>query len=110
MLSSPLVIGEVGMGRLKEVIRYAEDNLVDAKRMKRIAKGKEAPVGDDENRVCHLDFGYRVVYSIEEHPQKKGGTMWMRHMSMRINKKGRVPNEYALAMVGEILGFSAYGS
>lgn len=103
MAGTPFVLKDDELQPLRE---YAEAHPIRIDEMKKIVAGKLMAIGDRQGHGQRLEFGYRVVYSIEEHPKSdKSGTSWLRHASMSIAKKGRMPNPYALAMVGEQLGF-----
>lgn len=102
MMSTPLIISD---HKIRELKRHADHNFINVEEMKQIVDGKAKPVGDRPGHECTLDFGFRVVYSIEEHPTKDGGTVWLRHMSMSLVKADRTPNEFALGSVGQLLGF-----
>jgi len=67
------------------VIKQAEAHRIDLKTVMGMATGAIPPVGDNQTYSCKLlnksGKGYRVVYSIEQHPNKK----WCRHLSMSTN-------------------------
>lgn len=101
-MSTPIVIDE---DKISELRQHAELHFIDIKEMERLMAGDVTPIGDRPGYACLLDFGYRLVFSIEEHPLKKGGTVWFRHMSLSLNQHDRTPNEYAMGQVGKLLGF-----
>lgn len=54
---------------IKQLIKYAEKNVVDYERMVKISLGKiPHPVLDDKKFEIELPNDIRVVFSIEEHP------------------------------------------
>jgi len=104
MKGNPLIVDDESLKKLRE---HAEANKFSIDEMKKIVAGKAPVVGDRPGYSCNFDFGYRVVFTIEEHPLKGGkGTIWIRHMSMSQVAKGRSPHLIAMAMVGGPLGFT----
>jgi len=74
--------------------------------MRRIVSGNATLIGDRPSHVFNFPLGYRLVYSVEEHPRKdESGTVWLRHMSMSLAAPGRAPNEAALGLISSKLGF-----
>jgi hypothetical protein len=101
----PLIINEVKLKRLRF---FAEDpkNRITLAEGLAIVNGEALVVGDRDGHSCNLDVGWRVVYSVEEHPLKSGeGSLWFRHMSMSQAMPGRYPNQFSLGLVSEVLGF-----
>lgn len=81
--------------------RHPVDMLVLTEAMKHRA-GKAAHKLQMTAQSIPLPMNYLVTFSIEtRHP---GGTA--RHMSMSVGAQGRVPNEHAVWMVAECLGFA----
>jgi hypothetical protein len=89
---------------LAELLATAAAHPVDMKALIEAMKhraGKAAHKVQMTRQSITLPIGYMVTFSIETgHP---GGTA--RHMSMSIDKQGRIPNEIAVWMVAERLGF-----
>lgn len=97
-----LVIDEARVGGLRA---FAEAHPIALDDMRRIAAGIAPVVGDRAGHAIRLDFGFRVAFSIEEHPLRGGaGTAWVRHMSMSCDRPGRLPHPAALEEVGRLLG------
>lgn len=101
-MTSALIIDEK---KLEALRKNGESKFIDINEMKKIVSGDAAPIGERGGYECDLDFGYRVVFSIEEHPLKDGGTTWLRHMSMSAATPGKAPNQVAVGEVGGLLGF-----
>ncbi len=102
-MAIPLVLDEKKLGGLRS---YAEAHRLPIDQMRMIVAGTAPIVGDRPEHECHLNVGWRVVFSIEEHPRKDGnGTAWLRHMSMSSSAPGRFPNSVALEEVARHLGF-----
>ncbi len=98
-MAVPLVIDEAARERIAAVREFAEDNFIDEQQMRRLMETGEA-IGDLDGYSVNLDFGFRVVYTIERHP---GG--WMKHLSMSLNVPNRGPSPPAVDMVLEEFGF-----
>jgi hypothetical protein len=74
--------------------------------IRRMASGEAPLVGERPGHELMLELGWRIVYSVEEHPRKDGqGGVWLRHMSMSQARPGRWPNLYALGEIARGLGF-----
>ena len=87
--------------------RYSLDDLMDIKN-----DPAKSP-GFDPKFNCVVPIGYRVVFTVEEHPKTKQEgsgvpeTVALRHMSMSTNKEGMLPPPYFIQEVMEILGFDS---
>jgi len=80
----PLVMDDEARNKIKGLQATATENPYDFARVKRLCEGLEQPVGD--HYAIELDFGYRVVYSIEQQPLKDGsGFAWMDHLSISVS-------------------------
>jgi hypothetical protein len=101
---SALIIGEHEKAALAELRRLAAENPVNVVGLfERIQTpdGKRAHMAQMDAQTVDLPMTYLVTFSIENgHPI---GTC--RHMSMSSTRKGRAPNQYAVWMVAEELGF-----
>lgn len=100
----PLIIDDE---KLRALRSYAENHPVTFQEMQRIIEGEVPPVGDRDGYTCFLDYGFKLVYSIEEHPCKTGGTLWGRHMSVSLDEPTgtRVPSIIAVELLCKALGF-----
>lgn len=76
-----LVIDEAAKSKISAVCEYADENRIDSKELQaRVAiPDGFSPIGDDDNRWCHLNDGFRCVFSIEEQP-----CGWARHLSISV--------------------------
>ena len=63
-----LLINASTRKRIKKLADYADANRIPIDVLHKMAMEIHPPAGDDENYVCHLENGYRVVYTIEEQP------------------------------------------
>ena len=96
--------------KLRSVAQYADHHRIDLVEMKARHEAHKAgraiePFGPQFCAI--LPMGFRVVFTIEEHPLRDGsGSMWLRHMSMSSPKRGRAPIEPALEWVMGQLGYT----
>jgi hypothetical protein len=97
----PLIIDDHVLARVREVVTYALATKMDIQELRaRGAPGSVIPpVGDDDQRVVELPFGYRFVFSIEEQPFG-----WARHLSVSVDEVGMLPNEVAVETMMEHFG------
>lgn len=104
MIGTPLIIGDEQRAALAKLRELAAANPIDMpKLMERIKlpKPKAQHMAQMTAQTVGIPMDYMVTFSIEHgHP---AGTC--RHMSMSVGKKGRVPNQHAVWMVAEELGF-----
>ncbi len=83
-MTRPLVIDPAIVHGL---IAYAEENKTTLQMLQAIHAGERPPPGDYAKRSAMLPVGYRVVYTIEEHPQEDGETKWFKHLSISCDNK-----------------------
>jgi hypothetical protein len=104
---SALLIDDSVRAQLAALAAHALAHPVTAAQMQLLARGRVRPAGDDPAFVRDLPVNYRVVLSVEEHPQPAGGTVWLRHLSvsLRGTRKGRVPPEPAVRELLLLTGF-----
>lgn len=95
-----LILNDTAKSALKNLREFAEKNPIDKKEMVLIMNGKLAPVGDREGYSCQIPVGFRVVYSIEQHPKQL-----FKHASFSINTVGKMPNPVAVQELMTELGF-----
>lgn len=80
----PVVLDDAVKARIKEVIAYAREHRTTLDQMKAIMADPKLCVGDRTEYEVMIQFGVRVVYSIEQHP---GG--WFHHVSISVNRPGK---------------------
>jgi hypothetical protein len=102
-MATPLVIDDKVIAELKQ---YAEDNPLPIAESTKIMKGEAPPPGDRDDYRVFLPPCWKLVYSVSEYPNnKKSGTTWVRHMSMSLDRPGRMPNPAVIQILSEQLGF-----
>jgi hypothetical protein len=101
---TPLMIGTEEASSLVDLKNRAEAEVVD---VRVVLQQIQTPEGLRAHRIrmgkltVTIPVAYDVTYSVEDgHPCGRS-----RHMSMSVRKDGRVPNDQALWMVCEHLGF-----
>lgn len=104
-MGTPLMIGPVERAALHELRERAAAHPVDAATLAaRIATptGKEKHRAQMTAQTVRIPLAYLVTYSVETgHPR---GTY--RHMSISVQRTGRLPNPEAVWMVAQVLGFT----
>ena len=95
----PLVIDGPAHASIRALRKYAEApehiNVLNE-----VAEGTRPPPGCIRQHVVFLQFGFRVVYSVDQH---ESGTKW-KHVSMSFPIEGKVPTPDALRAVAKELG------
>jgi len=100
---TPLVIDDKVIADLK---KFAEEHPLDIEESKKIMLGDAPPPGEREGYFVLLPPCWKLVFSHSEYQKMdKPGTIWVRHMSMSLNRPGRLPNPIAIQMLSEQLGF-----
>lgn len=85
-MARPLVIGPEESERIQSLIVYAQKNPYTIEKLKMIKRGLEIPPGDRQGFSIELPFGFRCVFTIEDHPM---GTC--RHLSISVNSRDKYP-------------------
>lgn len=94
-------MGDDQRRELAELRKFAEAHPLDIRKLHDILK-TQIPPGDEPGRSICLPIGFRVVFTIEQHPES-----WMRHLSVSVDgKRGAVPNNFAMAWIARQLGFT----
>lgn len=104
-MGTPILIGPTELAALHELRVRANGHPVDARGLAvRLATpdGKSAHRDQMTGQSVRLPLAYLVTFSIETgHPK---GTY--RHMSMSVQREGRLPNGNSLWLVAHALGFT----
>lgn len=106
-MGTPMILDADTLREIQRLRAYAESNPVDmltlGDRIK-TADGKAAHMKQMDAQSMAIPMAYMVTFSVETgHPC---GTA--RHMSMSVQREGRIPNDLSLWMVAQEFGF--YGS
>jgi hypothetical protein len=84
------------------LICTAKENPYPFDRLQKIEAGLEKPPGDHYRIIIPL--GYRVVYSIEQHPTRDGSFQWVQHLSVSVSTTTWPNLEYAVPMILDLFG------
>lgn len=95
-----LLIDDAIRARIAAIIEYAEANVIPIDEQLDVKNGELPPAGDNKAYRCIIPDGFRVIYTIEEHPQGK-----VRHLSMSVNVEGNCPSPEAVSMIMKEFGF-----
>ena len=98
----PLIIGDDERKKIRRLIDYAHKHIFDMKKMKKLTKGNIRPAGERKEFVIFLPIGFRIVYSLEEHPMGL-----MKHLSISVEAAGRYPSIEAVIMILKEFGFNS---
>jgi hypothetical protein len=105
MSSTPLMLGPDERAALTALRGLASANPVDMRvlpKALRTPEGKAAHMARMTQQCVTIPLDFLVTFSIETgHPMGA-----CRHMSISVGKAGRVPNEHAVWLVAEALGFT----
>ena len=82
-----LILDNQVRSEIKKLIEFAHQNIVPEKQMIAIAEGKVPPVGHFPTFSLNIPVGVKVVYSVEEHPQKTGKSKTFKHISVSVDRK-----------------------
>lgn len=96
-----LVLSDETLNSLKSLRVHAENNPISKREMSKIMEGKALPVGERDGFHCHVPIGYKVAYSIEQHPKQR-----FRHASFSIDALGKTPDPVAVEELMGHLGFT----
>jgi hypothetical protein len=99
-MARALILNDIIIRELQELKQYAEQHPLTMDDLLDIKNGDHPSPGDIKEFVRLIPIGYRVVLTIEHQLEKH-----IRHLSMSVNTKGKMPNEYAVKRVMGILGF-----
>jgi hypothetical protein len=101
----PLVIGDEQVAELKRIKEYAEAHVYTVADMYLRKQGTLQAPGDLNAFKCMIPVGFKVVFSLEQHPQQDGSYVLARHLSVSVARHKRVPSIPAVQMIMDELGF-----
>ena len=96
----PLVIDEAVRAKMRAVVALAEGRPIPLEVLQVLARGEPPPSDLNADFTFDIPMGFTVTYTHEA--QEKG---LLRHLSMSVHRKGRVPHPVAVQMVMEEMGF-----
>lgn len=94
-----LILDQENKKVIQDLCKFADANKINLDRLTKIANGSNPPVGDLPGYRCTIEQGFRVVFSIEEHP-----CGWCRHMSVSVDG-GKMPSVPAVEELMKEFGF-----
>jgi hypothetical protein len=97
----PLAIGPEERKVVAALMKAADEHRLDRQDLYNIMEGLRPPPGDEPVFVCVLPFGYRCVYTVENHPAG-----WCRHLSVSVEGDGDAPNPAAVLLLMDAFGFN----
>jgi hypothetical protein len=99
----PLIIDEKVREEIARICEHADENRIDFKELQARTEipGGFSPIGDDPNFCCHIDLGFRCVFSIEEQPSG-----WCKHLSVSVDDVNKVPAIEAVKVLMEEFGIN----
>lgn len=97
----PLIIDETFRNQIQVLVDYAENNPLSMDDLLDTYNKEMNPIGEAKEFVLITEYGYRIVYSIEMQPAGK-----IRHLSISVNEDGKLPNEFAVREIMNLIGFN----
>lgn len=79
---------------IEKLKNYANEHKISINSVKAMIEGKEPPVGDNSAYAIYLYDGFRIVYSVEEHP-----IGYCHHISISVDEIDKYPNPEAVEMI-----------
>jgi hypothetical protein len=95
-----LFLGEKEKEAIARLIDFAEKNRLSLEYMKSLMAGDRIPPGDNPDYACHITDGYRIVYTIEQHP-----LFFCRHISISVDDPEKLPSPPAVELIMKEFGF-----
>jgi len=89
----PLIIDQEAKKNITRVIKYDFDHKMNTEIMNKLIIGEIVAPGFSPNYSCEIFNGYRIVFSVEEHPMG-----WCRHISISV-PGGKLPNIEAARLI-----------
>lgn len=91
--------------KIEQLIAFAKAHKIEVDEMIEIALCKRPPVGDREGFAIELDARFKLVFSIEHHPQSRGGAVWIKHMSVSQAQPSDFPAIGVIQTICQALSF-----
>ena len=97
-----LIIDQAAKDEIARVKEYASHNRFPRAMMVAMSRGRGIVPGDHPDYTCSLQMGFKVVYTIEEHPSG-----WGHHISISVDAgPDTSPNPAAVNMILKEFGFA----
>lgn len=90
---------------IKRVKEYAVEHIVDKHQLSLIKSGDAPPVGDNPEHLVHIHDGYRIIYSVDKHPDN--GKLY-HHVSISVDRWGKAPHKVAVNMILDEFGLKPF--
>lgn len=106
----PLIIDKNIREQIKQVMKYAYNNIVPIKAMSdsgALKRGDVNPIGNNDLHVVYIPTAFKVVYSIEDQGEGDRCLGLVRHLSMSIADISKVPHFVAVDMTIQEFGFNS---
>lgn len=100
---SVLILDERALQKIKDLVDFAEANILQTVDLEDMISGNRSVAGDQEGYYCFLNIGYKVVLTIEMHDFGL-----LRHTSISVHKEGCLPPVPAVEMLMPLLGFKTH--
>ncbi len=106
-IGTPLIIEAEGKARIAKVVEYAEAHRISSAACAALAVTKATNIPDDRNRRVVIPMGFRCCYSIEQcmRVRENDTWPWVRHLSLSMERPGRLPNEIGAWMIAQEFGY-----
>lgn len=95
-----LIINDILIHKLQELKQYAEQHPLTMDDLLDIKNGDRPVPGDMKEFVCIISTGFKIVFTIEHQLNTH-----IRHLSMSVKTKGKLPNPHVVEKIINILGF-----
>lgn len=97
-----LFIDSEAKSRVATLREFAESRTLSTQDIYAIQHGRKPPPGDDPNYATIIPLGFRVVFTVEQHPFG-----WAEHLSVSVPdaRPGSGPNEVIVNQIAQLFGF-----
>ena len=100
-MEQPIVAVDEGTKtRIAQLIEYANNHRISLDELLKIVDFEKPPVGDRNGHSIILNKNYRVVYSIEELPNR-----WVKHISISVKDPNSLPSPGAVEDIVRLFDF-----
>lgn len=100
-----LMIDRAVKNAIKMVIDNAAKYPTKWETLKKLSKGEPAPKGRNDEFTIGIPEGFTATYTHEEYLVNDKDMVVCRHLSVSVDRKGKVPHEAAVQMIMEEYGF-----